>query len=354
MQTAGGGSSGFFSDARWTTRYLSPVEAPEAPAPLVDPLVGCFLQHLGVERGLSSYTVRNYGHALAELAAWHQDTEGKPPCWTGLGRDVFRAYLRWLGRRRRSRAAIQLRFSALRTFYRFLLREGRVTELPLRRLPLPQVAKRLPRFLTEDQTGALLEAPEEALKKEKERTGKPVDPVPALRDAAILETIYSSGLRISEACGLKVEDIQFAGRTMRVRGKGKKERLVPIGRPAVDVILRYWEAAGHPRSPELPVFLGPGDGPVSPGSVQRRLKRHLAAAGLDPSVTPHKLRHSFATHLLDRGADLRGVQELLGHSRLTSTEVYTHLTLERLRRAYDDAHPRSRPLGTAESPSAPT
>ena len=354
MQTAGGGSSGFFSDARWTTRYLSPVEAPEAPAPLVDPLVGCFLQHLGVERGLSSYTVRNYGHALAELAAWHQDTEGKPPCWTGLGRDVFRAYLRWLGRRRRSRAAIQLRFSALRTFYRFLLREGRVTELPLRRLPLPQVAKRLPRFLTEDQTGALLEAPDAALKNEKERTGKPVDPVPALRDAAILETIYSSGLRISEACGLKVEDIQFAGRTMRVRGKGKKERLVPIGRPAVDVILRYWEAAGHPRSPELPVFLGPGDGPVSPGSVQRRLKRHLAVAGLDPSVTPHKLRHSFATHLLDRGADLRGVQELLGHSRLTSTEVYTHLTLERLRRAYDDAHPRSRPLGTAESPAAPT
>ncbi len=320
------------------------MDVPGPPALLVDPLVERFLRHLGIERGLSSHTVRNYGQALAELAAWHRSTADKPPCWTGLDRDVFRAYLRWLGRRQRSRAAIQLRFSALRTFYRFLLREGLVTELPIRRLPLPQVAKRLPRFLTEEQTVALLEAPAKGSAQVQGQSEKPVDPVPALRDAAILETIYSSGLRISEACGLKVEDIHHAERRLRVRGKGKKERLVPVGEPAVGAILRYWEATGHPRAPGLPVFLAPGSrtAPVGAGMVQRRLKRHLAAAGLDPSLTPHKLRHSFATHLLDRGADLRGVQELLGHSRLTSTEVYTHLTLDRLRRAYDDAHPRAR------------
>jgi integrase/recombinase XerC len=160
---------------------------------------------------------------------------------------------------------------------------------------------------------------------------------------AILETIYSCGLRISELCGLNAADIDWGERMVRVRGKGKKERLVPIGGLALEAIKSYWGLLEQAPAGQAPVFLaekGRG-GALSARILQSRLKRHLAAAGLDPKLTPHKLRHSYATHMLDAGADLRSVQELLGHAHLVTTQVYTHLSMDRLKRAYDRAHPRA-------------
>ena len=170
-----------------------------------------------------------------------------------------------------------------------------------------------------------------------------IDPTPYLRDAAILEAIYSCGLRVSEVCGVRVLDLDRTERLLRVHGKGKKERQVPIGAPAVAAIERYWTALEHPPTVEMPVFLAnPNDlRPVYPRLVQLHLKHYLEVAGLDPKLTPHKLRHSYATHLLNAGADLRSVQELLGHENLVSTQVYTHLTTGRLKKAYDAAHPRA-------------
>jgi integrase/recombinase XerC len=160
---------------------------------------------------------------------------------------------------------------------------------------------------------------------------------------AVLETIYSCGLRISELCGLQVQDIDWHEALVRVRGKGKKERLVPIGEPALKAIRSYWEALREIPGGTAPVFLSGAKRPrqVSARDLQLRLKKYLALAQLDPHLTPHKLRHSYATHLLDAGADLRSVQELLGHAHLATTQVYTHLTTERLKRAYDQAHPRA-------------
>ena len=164
-----------------------------------------------------------------------------------------------------------------------------------------------------------------------------------LRDVAVLETIYSCGLRISELCGLRAEDIDWSEQLVRVRGKGKKERLVPIGEPAWKAIQNYWGALKQPPAGPSPVFLAETKkaAPLNPLQLSRRLKQYLVIAGLDPALTPHKLRHSYATHLLDAGADLRSVQELLGHAHLVTTQVYTHVTTERLKKAYDAAHPRA-------------
>ena len=162
-----------------------------------------------------------------------------------------------------------------------------------------------------------------------------------MRDAAVLELIYSAGLRVSEVCGLRVDQVDLNGQTLRVLGKGRKERVIPFGGPALAALEAYWRWIGPQQKPSDPVFLGRGGVPLSPIRVQTRLKRYLAQAGLDPALTPHKLRHSFATHLLEDGADLRAVQELLGHKNLKTTEVYTHVTVERLKAVYAAAHPRA-------------
>jgi integrase/recombinase XerC len=203
--------------------------------------------------------------------------------------------------------------------------------------------KRLPKFLTAQQMLDLLIAPLKELQMLRENPEAGHDEAPFLRDVAILETIYSCGLRISELCSLLAEDIHWTDRIVRVRGKGRKERLVPIGAPALAAIQDYWKRLPHPPTGDAPVFLAKSSPlrPMYPRLVQLRLKRYLARAGLDPHLTPHKLRHSYATHLIDAGADLRSVQELLGHAHLATTQVYTHVTTERLKRAYDKAHPRA-------------
>jgi site-specific recombinase XerD len=302
------------------------------------------LQHLATDRGASAYTQRNYRQALEEFSKWHGEERGQPPEWGNLQRDDFRAYLRFLGRHNLGRAAIQLRFCALRTFFKFLIRHGVVAASPIKNLSLPKPGHRLPKFLTPQQMTDLLEAPLKLLPSRgdgNKESAKLI--IRCRRDVAVLETIYSCGLRISELCGLQAQDIDWHERLLRVRGKGKKERLLPIGEPALRAIQTYWEFLPETPGGQSPVFVASSQKlrPLSPRDLQLRLKKYLAIAALDPNLTPHKLRHSYATHLLDAGADLRSVQELLGHAHLATTQVYTHLTTERLKRAYDQAHPRA-------------
>jgi integrase/recombinase XerC len=343
---------------------------------LHDRWVERFLAHLATDRGASVYTQRNYRQALLEFCSWHQDERQQIPAWENLLRDDFRGYLRFLGRHNLSRSAIQLRFSALRTFFKFLIRHGALAASPIKNLALPKLGKRLPQFLTPQQMADLLKAPLQPLegvgvpalageagpssqiltKAKRSRLTqasaakagtpslkRPPSASTCFRDVAILETIYSCGLRISELCGLVAADLDWHERLVRVRGKGKKERLVPIGDTALSAVKNYWSLLPQMPAGESPVFFASPKKltPMQPRNLQLRLKNHLACAGLDPHLTPHKLRHSYATHLLDAGADLRSVQELLGHAHLATTQVYTHVTTERLKRAYDQAHPRA-------------
>jgi len=205
-----------------------------------------FLQQLITERGVSAYTARNYRPTLREFYGWHFKERGLGPNWRKLGRDDFRGYLRFLGRNNLSRSAIQLRFSALRSFYKSLIRSGAVATSPIKDIALPKLEKRLPRFATGKQMLDLLAAPARELARLEQNEAANVDRLDYLRDAAILETIYSCGLRISELCGLRAGDIDFNEQLVRVLGKGKKERLVPIGAPALEAIRAYWTARGTP------------------------------------------------------------------------------------------------------------
>jgi integrase/recombinase XerC len=307
---------------------------------------GKFLEHLNSERAASEYTIRNYSQALQQFAQWYSSENGKELNWLSTNRDEFRSFLRFLGRQEYSRSAIQIRFSALRTFYKFLTRRGFIENSPIRQITMPRREKRLPQFLTVEQMISLLDAPLKVIP----ANGNGADEsatrnsyINALRDVAILETIYSSGLRISEICKLRVGDCSLNECSLRVQGKGKKERIVPVGQPAVAAIESYWATLANRPCGDDPVYwVQPNKPePVYPRIIQLRLKKYLAIAGLDPGITPHKLRHSYATHLLDAGADLRSVQELLGHSHLVTTQVYTHVSTERLKKAYDAAHPRA-------------
>ena len=312
----------------------------EADGESLDALAVGFLRHLAA-KGASPYTERNYRQALREFGNWRKSQQTGAVDWTTLQRDDFRNYLRFLGRSQISRAAIQLRFAALRSLYKFLIREGVLETSPIRNLSLPKLEKRVPIFLTVKQFEDLARAPSEELKRA--ANDEKTDAGIYFRDAAILEVIYSCGLRISELCQLRAEDIDWPQQLVRVRGKGKKERLTPIGQPALDGVETYWKQTGYRPAMALPVFVAnpKKPAPLSPRTVQLRLKKYLRSAGLDPNLTPHKLRHSFATHLLEAGADLRCVQELLGHAHLVTTQVYTHITTERLKRAYNEAHPRA-------------
>jgi len=303
---------------------------------------GQFFRFLSNEKDASLYTQRNYRQALDEFEQWYRDTNESQVEWDELERNDFRLFLRQLGRRELSQAAIRLRFSALNSFYKFLMRRGLVESSPVKDVTLPKPAKRLPQFLTIDQMNALLDAPMRELST-KEGTNKKLSQVPSLRDRAILETIYSCGLRIGEICQMLAGEIEPDDLVVNVHGKGKKERQVPIGRAAVEAIRLYWESLVKPPALDEPVFFASEKkrSAIYPRLVQLRLKKYLTVCGLDPTLTPHKLRHSYATHMLDAGADLRSVQEMLGHANLTTTQVYTHVTTERIKQAYDEAHPRA-------------
>jgi tyrosine recombinase XerC len=310
-----------------------------------DEWVQRFRNFLVAEKNASSLTLRNYLHALREFHLWHTGDAAKPCDWAALEPLVFRRYLMQLTEKKLGRATIFLRMSALRSFYRFLHRHELVKSNPLADVTLPKRERPLPRYLTVEQVAQLLKAPlvapekKSATARERARARQI-----ALRDAAILEMLYSTGVRVHELAQLNIADVDFIGEIARVRGKGKKERLVPVGSPAIKAMRQYLEARGEsPTSGKhTPLFINAVGGErLTARSVQMLLKKYLLAAGLPADITPHKLRHSFATHLLDAGADLRSVQELLGHAKLATTQIYTHVTAERLKKVYDAAHPRA-------------
>lgn len=296
-----------------------------------DPLVAEFLTYLRAERDASPLTIRNYGTDIAAFRSWHEEKSKQPCDWERVDQFRLRGYLVHLTERHFDRATIHLKMSALRSFFKWLVRMQRVKQNPLIGLTLPKKARRLPKFLTVHQINALLNAPL--------ADKDPKNALAVWRDKAILEVFYSAGLRIHELVQLNDDSVDLLGEIVRVRGKGKKERLSPLGGPAVETLQKYLELRG--RSARGPLFVNRFGGRMTARSVQRMLKKYLLAAGLDPSLTPHKLRHSFATHMLDAGADLRSVQELLGHANLSTTQIYTHITPERLKRVYEKAHPRA-------------
>jgi integrase/recombinase XerC len=290
-----------------------------------------FLRHLGGERNLSPHTVRAYQGDLLRFAAFMGGELGlvdRPPDLSALRR--FLAELQAGGYQRTSIARL---LACLRTFYDYFLRAGRIAKNPVRSVRTPRLEKKLPGVLDEAEMKRLLEAV----------SG---DGFSDLRDRAILETLYGGGLRVSELAGLDLGDVQLEEGTALVRGKGGKERLAPLGGAAASAITAWLpdratllERLG--RSTDA-VFLNKNGTRLDVRSVRRLLNARAALAGLGKAVTPHSLRHSFATHLLNAGADLRAVQELLGHASLTTTQIYTHVTTHRLKEVYDRAHPRAK------------
>jgi integrase/recombinase XerC len=291
-----------------------------------DPIAEEFLRYLAVERNASPRTLKAYRQSLEAFRA-----ANKTP-WKKCNPEDFRNYLFAIMKREQARSYIRLQFSALRTFYRFLTERKGLRRNPVRELQLPKIDKKLPLVLTRQQIEELLAAPMKITKKRAAPIWMPS------RDVAIMELFYSSGLRLSELTALDIADVDLYTESVRVLGKGRKERVCPVGFPALEAISRYRAAANVHSGP---LFINKLRRRISARSIWLILKRYLRHTSIPISISPHKLRHSFATHLLDRGADLRSVQALLGHASLSTTQIYTHVTVERLKKAYADAHPRA-------------
>lgn len=299
----------------------------DTPAPGLLLWVRRFLSHLRASRNGSRHTLRAYESDLEDFAA---RLGARAPQAAELARAQVRAYLAALQESRLARATILRRLSALRSFARYLRRQKILKRDPFAGVTLPRRGERLPRALTQAEVRELLAAEGPAGSPRRER------------DRAVLELLYSSGLRRSELAGLNVGDLDWVGGFARVFGKGGRERLVPVGTEALKALRSYLAARRAPRGGVVePLFLNSGGGRLSEAGVAYILKSWARAARLLKPVTPHALRHSFATHLLDGGCDLRSVQEMLGHKSLSSTQVYTHVSLERLKKVYRRAHPRS-------------
>jgi integrase/recombinase XerC len=334
------------------------------------PIVEAFMSYLLDERHFSPYTARCYGVDLRQYAEHLADSRSitasrqqekeayehrrntanadnghdvvatlGPPTVTAaiLTADVntIRVFLARLDEHQYSSATMARKIATLRSFYRWTDRCNLIGSNPMLLIRTPRQSKRLPKAIDVGQVEQLLSAPDDTN-------------LLGARDRAILETLYSTGIRVSELVGVNRGDIDETDEAMIVRGKGRKERLVPLGSHALVSLKHYVamlrddpRAGEHPKAGEAPLFINKHGGRLSTRSVRRKVSKYLAKAGLDPAISPHTLRHSFATHLLDNGADLRSVQELLGHQSLSTTQVYTHLTTQRMRDAYDEAHPRA-------------
>lgn len=289
-----------------------------------NPAIDRFLRYLEVERNASEHTCRNYRDDLLRFFRF-------------LGQRRLRAvspldirrFLAEESTHAYTTRTLARRLSCLRSFFRFCCREGALKQNPAAVVPTPRQERKLPQFLDEQQAVRLLEAP-------------PADRWQALRDRAILETLYSTGMRVSELVGLNLEDVDGISGTVIVRGKGKRERLCPIGKIALAAVHRYLAKRPKKRlKVAYALFVSQKGSRLTVRQVDRLLQRYVKAAQLPVPITPHGLRHTFATHLLDRGADLRSVQELLGHQSLSTTQLYTHITPQRLKKVYDQAHPRA-------------
>jgi integrase/recombinase XerC len=291
--------------------------------------VPAFLQYLAAERGASPHTLRSYAADLAELGRFLH--AAKMGGLAAADARTLRAYLAWLHGRGLAKSSIARKLATARSCFRFLARRGYIAANPARQVASPRLPRRLPSFLPKDESKELLDAPVE-------------DSAAGRRDRALLELLYASGLRVAECCGLDVEDLDRRHGTVRVLGKGGKERVVPVGDAALDALDAYLSAAGgrdRRGAGSGPLFQNPRGGRLTTRSVRSIVRRRARAAGIARRVTPHTLRHTFATHLLGEGADLRLIQELLGHSRLSTTQRYTHVSPEHLMKVYDAAHPRA-------------
>lgn len=327
------------------------------------PIVERFAAYLLDERHFSQYTARCYGadlrqyvehlaaalkiepQAEAETAALEARTAGSPATPGTLtasiceaNPDSIRGFLAHLGAFNYSAATMARKIATLRSFYKWAARRNLSAGNPMTAIRTPRQSKRLPKAITIEQIERLLSTPSES-------------DVLGVRDRAMLETLYSTGIRVSELVGMNIEDVDDPGEALRIRGKGKKERIVPLGKHAMNALRKYiqmlqadtkFAAVWGPNGTHAgPLFVNKHGKRLSSRSVRRKLDKYLKNAGLDPDISPHTLRHSFATHLLENGADLRSVQELLGHQSLSTTQIYTHLTTQRLKDAYDQAHPRA-------------
>jgi integrase/recombinase XerC len=319
-----------------------------------------FLNYLQFEKRFSGHTAKCYGADLRQFSEFliaHSDSGPSAPepisltqqagpatalaTQTDLKVDqlllsvdvnTVRAYLAQLNEKQYSKSTIARKLATLRSFYKFLVKRNQLSSNPVTVIRTPKQEKKLPRFLEYEEVKRLLETP-------------PVNNWLGARDRAIMETLYSTGIRVSELVALNMDDIDFLGEVVHVRGKGKKERIAPIGSSALQVIQHYMEfrskrAQSNPNFDSKVLFVNKHGGRLSTRSVRRKMDKYLKMAGLDPQISPHTLRHSFATHMLNNGADLRSVQELLGHQSLSTTQVYTHLTTRKLKEVYEKAHPR--------------
>ena len=292
-----------------------------------------FLQYLATERNASELTIKAYREDLFGLVDWMEESTGSHPKPDRISPQDLRTFQSALQQAGYARTSISRKLASLRSFYRFAMREGIAKNNPAKPLRNPRRQRKLPHVLSNDEVGKLLLAP-------------PSNQVAGLRDRAILETMYSAGLRVSELVSLRDRDVDPDEQIIRVRGKGRKERICPLGSYAIKAIRAYErKRVRDPKSESLgrdaPVFVNRFGRILTTRSVGRMLEKHIAVTGLDTRTSPHTLRHSFATHLLDRGADIRSVQELLGHKSLATTQIYTHVSAANLRQVYEKAHPRA-------------
>ncbi len=321
------------------------------------PLMRQFLDYLKFERHFSDYTIKSYGADLLQFGQFSAGeigqgaTNAPPRSLPGDDLDkrlaateplAIREFLAYLYGQNYTKSTTARKLATLRSFYKFLIKRGVAAGNPLSTIRTPKQEKRLPKCLDLEQVQRLLDAPGDG-------------DILSARDRAMLEVLYSSGIRVSELVELEVADMDLQEGVLRVKGKGRKDRLTPIGSQAIKALQRYFEMRqGESRMQGAyahRVFLNKHGGPLSTRSVRRKLDKYLVSAGLDPGISPHTLRHSFATHLLNNGADLRSVQELLGHQSLSTTQIYTHLTTSRMKEVYDQAHPRAGAPTMANQPS---
>jgi len=325
------------------------------------PIVTAFLDYLIEERAFSAYTGRCYGVDLRQYLIWITeeqnltlDIPAETDAWqryssvekeiaghvapetisehiVNADTEYLRSFLAYLAESNYSPATMARKIATLRSFYKWLERNNAVDSNPMTLIRTPRQKKRLPKAIDVEQVEKLLSAPNDKT-------------VLGARDRAILETLYSTGIRVSELVGINFGDIDETGQAIVIRGKGRKERIVPLGSHAMTAISHYLgvlEANSVPNESADPLFINKHTTRLSTRSVRRKVSKYLNQVGLDPAISPHTLRHRFATHLLDNGADLRSVQELLGHQSLSTTQIYTHLTTKRMRESYDQAHPRA-------------
>ncbi|MBF0189720.1 MAG: tyrosine recombinase XerC [Magnetococcales bacterium] len=332
---------------------MSPSAEP-LPEPL--PLFADFLRHLATERHYSDHTTAAYRNDLTRFAEfWQQHTRASLSADTlpTIRPADLRAFLAMERRAGKAKATLQRRMASVRAWFRFLERTGVLASNPAALISTPKLGIRLPRAPTEEETARLLDSPLDT----ETANGRQLPPWAEARDRAILELLYGSGLRVGEVCSLNRQDIDLDNQEVRVSGKGGKERITPLTRPSVLALRRYLHAREQTipaRRPDAPLFIGVnetlGDRRLDPRQIQRLLQRLRRQLGLPEKITPHALRHAFATHLLQAGADLRSIQELLGHASLSTTQRYAHLDVQSLSRVYDNAHPHARPHARTHPP----